>query len=707
MFSLLILLALTQSDGGVPETTVKARRNDVRWVAGSAQIISNEELERHESNDLHRVLDGVPGVYVREEDGFGLRPNIGLRGVSSDRSSKVTLMEDGVLFGPAPYSAPAAYYTPLITRMVAVEVFKGPSAIRFGPQTIGGALNFKTRDVPEQTLGDVDISVGSFGSLKLHGVAGTGDDTFGVLVEGVHLQSQGFKVLDTLGNTGFDKNELMTKARFQFGAVAKQSLELKLGFSNETSNESYVGLTREDFADSPYRRYGVSAGDQMNWWRTQGTLKHQLKFKKFDLETTLYRHDFDRTWNRLDSFANGPGLDEVLRNPAGRNALFAGLLNGSESSTSADEQLVVAHNHRTFVSQGIASVAHLSVKTLALEHEFEMGLRIHHDEIERDHVGEQFAVLAGSLGSTVKQFPLVRNNAFTRSLAFHVLDAISWGPLLVAPGLRIEAADSTMVDRLSASTSEQTTLVPLLGLGALYAFEFGGTVFAGVHQGFSALAPGQPPDTKPETALNSELGLRFARFGLKAEVTGFWSEYQNITSECTASSGCVGDGLNQQFNGGAARTLGLEMALSARRKFGRSFSLALDASFTLTNSNFLSSFRSLNPSWGNVRAGDAVPYVPAGQGTLRLRGNVGIFELSTGAHYVSELREQAGQGETDLKVPARWVLDADASAAVGAGRFYVNATNILNQAALVATRPFGARPQAPFMLQVGFKYLFR
>ena len=71
--------------------------------------------------------------------------DIGLRGANPDRSAKLTLMEDGVLMGPAPYSAPAAYYFPLTTRMTAVEVFKGPASIRYGPNTIGGAINLRVK----------------------------------------------------------------------------------------------------------------------------------------------------------------------------------------------------------------------------------------------------------------------------------------------------------------------------------------------------------------------------------------------------------------------------------------------------------------------------------------------------------------------------------------------------------------------------------
>ena len=70
------------------------------------------------------------------EDGVGLRPNIGMRGTSPDRSKKVTVMEDGVLISPAAYSASTAYYFPLITRMAQVRVLKGPAAILYGRDSV-------------------------------------------------------------------------------------------------------------------------------------------------------------------------------------------------------------------------------------------------------------------------------------------------------------------------------------------------------------------------------------------------------------------------------------------------------------------------------------------------------------------------------------------------------------------------------------------
>ena len=126
------------------EVLVTGGKNSIKNLSGSASLIDEDSIQKFDFVDTTSLLASVPGVYIRTEDGYGLRPNIGIRGVTSDRSQKLTIMEDGILITPAPYSAPAAYYVPNVNRMSAVEVFKGPSSIGYGPNTVGGALNFVT-----------------------------------------------------------------------------------------------------------------------------------------------------------------------------------------------------------------------------------------------------------------------------------------------------------------------------------------------------------------------------------------------------------------------------------------------------------------------------------------------------------------------------------------------------------------------------------
>ena len=140
---LLALSAPTFADEKTSETiTIIGDKEAAQKTAGSAHVITEAELEEFEYSDLNVILRQVPGVYVRQEDGYGLRPNIGIRSAASgaERSNKITLMEDGILVAPAPYAASAAYYSPTAARMAGLEVLKGPAAITEGPYTVGRAF---------------------------------------------------------------------------------------------------------------------------------------------------------------------------------------------------------------------------------------------------------------------------------------------------------------------------------------------------------------------------------------------------------------------------------------------------------------------------------------------------------------------------------------------------------------------------------------
>ncbi len=690
-------------------------------TGGSVHSIKKKQLERFKFDDPHAIFLTVPGVYARGEDGFGLRPNIGIRGGNSDRSKKVTLTEDGVLFGPAPYSAPAAYYFPLIGRMRGVRVIKGPASIVYGPQTIGGAVDLATEDVPTTPEGMVDLAYGSFGYSKLHARQGLSGETVGLLVEGMHLGSSGFKHLDdptgARADTGFLRREWMAKVFWQLpgNAYVQHDVGLKLGYSDEGSNETYLGLTDRDFAATPYRRYRASALDRMDWHRTSVVASHHARFgETLEITTSAYRHDLDRTWRKVNGVRGGD-IGGILANPdLPANAVFYGVLTGGQDAGGPDEAILIGPNHRTFVSQGVQTVARVTSKGTDWENRFEYGARIHYDEISRLHTEDGFLMQSGQLVHDGRPTAITANNrAWTTAFALHAADAFAWNRLVVTPGIRVELIRSRFDDALGRGSSTGFHQVFLPGLGAYFALTKNLGVLAGVHRGFSPAPPGSATagstSGRPEDSINWEWGVRWTSKRVRAEAIAFFNDYRNLTNICTASSSCVGSDLDRQFDAGAAWVYGAEAFVETEIKTALGVIFPLRASYTLTRTEFLTPFASGDPQWGNVKAGDELPYVPRHQLSATLGAETKKWGVAAQAIYVDTMRESAGSGAFDPRRSTDAYLVVDVSGHYRITKWlsvYANLRNLTDRAYLVSRRPFGARPGAPRQIQVGLKVEF-
>ena len=700
-------------DDAMLDVIVETNAAKVPRAAGSAHVVDEEALERFKHDDIHRVLQQVPGVYIRGEDGFGLRPNIGMRGANSDRSAKITLLEDGVLFAPAPYAAPPAYYFPMASRLTGVEVFKGPSATRFGPSTIGGAINLRTRRVPtDGPDGAIDVGVGMRDTVRLHGWGGVGGPRAGVLIEGAHLSTGGFKVLDDGGPTGFVRQEVMTKAFLASDPElrVRHRVELKAGYSREQSDETYLGLTPTDFAQTPFRRYAASGLDDMRWHRSQAQLSWRVAVgDNITVRTTAYHHYLTRSWFKLNRLGGGASLHDVLlAEPTGQAGVYQAILQGREDSVSPEQRLWIGDNNRQYHSTGLQTEGRAVAWIGKVRSETHFGARLHFDDVRRLHTEDAYDMRDGALRARTDTDTLTNRDSVARALALsaHISEDLTFGPLRVIPGARVEVIQTRESFADGTQAGPVTRAVPLPGLGIHGSVTPVFDLFAGVHRGFTPVPPGQDPNVRPESSVNLEAGLRLSPQSTFVELVGFFNDYANIAGQCTFSGGCTDAQVGQQFNGGAAHVYGAELRAAQAVPLGPSVSAEAELTYTFTSSRFLTGFLSGFPQFGNVAIGDRLPYVPEHQGAARFTVNHPLGDVSLAATGRSAMRDVAGQGV----IPDRERIDAMAILDLGATLnvtphvdTYLTIHNLTNTRYVESIRPYGLRPGLPFQAMIGVR----
>ncbi|MCP1728477.1 Fe(3+) dicitrate transport protein [Natronospira proteinivora] len=718
--------------------SITGSRDDVREIPGSAHVIGEDELDQTGYADPHRILRSVPGVYIHEEEGFGLFPHVSIRGSRLERAGRITLMEDGVLAAPAPYSAPAAYVSPNMGRMRQVEVRKGSSAIQYGPYTTSGAINMLTAPVPESFQADAQLLFGSHGGSRHSVTVGDRQGSLGWLLEGWESGSDGFKQLDVPQrqdnrmpdpNTGFEQQDLMGKLQFRpNGTDRYQEWELSFSTQDRTIDDTYLGLTQEDFQGQPYRRYSGSAQDEINTEHRKVALTHFIELGNADFTTTLYDHDTARNWYKLHEVWDGQGqpdyvgISSILDDPDSH----AGEMDWIRGS-GGDARGNVRANNRSYYSRGIQTTLSSRFNTGEWSHQLEVGLRYHQDEEDRlqwqdsySNENHMLRLLApGSDPGIESGIPGSTTNRVTEAtaLAFHVQNRMRRGDWTLIPGVRFEDIEIERTDFregdnpsreeiTSQRKGEYSVVMP--GFGAVYRHSPQLSSFLGIHRGFSP--SGASPGVDEERSMNYETGLRYQNNGLSLELIGFLTAFENMVGTCTAASGADCE-VGEQFNGGEVDVLGLEVLgrYDLARLSDTRLSLPLEVAYTRTEAEFKESFVSGFSEWGDVQRGDELPQIPSDQLNISLSVISGDWLLRAGANYVAETRATAGSGPIpdEDRIDDRWLFDISGEYRVADSvRLFGSVENLSDETYVAARRPAGLRPGMPRTVWAGVKLDF-
>jgi Fe(3+) dicitrate transport protein len=534
---LLVASALTaQSPSRAGADTVPVRRSDsvaaapaslaqvmvigrapgaLRGIPGSATVVPTRQLAELAPLSVKEALRTVPGVHVVDEDAFGLNLNIGVRGLQPRRSSRVLLLEDGMPIHLGPYADPSAHYHPPVDALERIEVVKGSAQIAFGPQTVGGVINFVRRApplVPEVRLslqgGSRDVALGRVS-------AGGTWNGLGLLVSAARRDGDGTRV-------GHRHRVDDLSVRGVIPVAGNQRLAITGSLYREASRYGEAGLSQVEFDTDPYQN--PLPNDVFDLTRQALQLVHEspLPFGA-SIRTQVYGQRLDRTaWRQGSTSADRFGSAAYAANF--RCAVNATSVNDCGNTGRPREYDFAGVEPRLTVPHTFGSA----------RGSFETGVRWHEERIERREINGSTA--------TARSGTLVRDNGIdTRALSAFVREQLQTGRLTLSPGVRVEQVRAVNRNQLATTANVDRYVEVLPGIGA--AWNAGNdddsplTLIAGIHRGF---APPRPADilnpvagegivlVDAEVSWTSEIGTRWRPHrAVQLDVTAFRLDYDN------------------------------------------------------------------------------------------------------------------------------------------------------------------------------------
>ena len=660
-----------------------------REQPGSAQVLDAEVLRSARTLSVPEALRKVSGVNVRDEEGFGLRPNIGIRGLNPTRSTKVLLLEDGIPASYAPYGDNASYYHAPIERYERIEVLKGVGMLRFGPQTIGGVINYVTPMPPEEFGGYVQAIGGNLGyhSLRTR-VGGSGF---------------AFEAMDRAGDAARENQRLRQRdlnAKYVLDIGEDHAVTFKASRLTEDSQVTYSGLTEAEYANFG-RRYNPFSNDTFEIERHGGSLTHRILLGPVTLLTSAYLYRFDRDWWRQSSTTTDTQCGNAFR-----DARLRGERVDVSACNSAQGRL------RYYDTRGIEPRLSVFHGLFGVEQEFEASLRWHREEQERFQVNGNSP--RARTGTTVED-----NLRETRAFSAHVANTFRVGNFIVLPIVRFEDIDNSRVNRLNGRSGDQDVDAVVPGLGVNWTLSEDLTFFAGWHEGFAPPRVedlidnnGGSVDLEPEKSSNLEVGLRGTLAGrTNFEAVAFANDFSRQVAVGSIAGG------NTPLAVGETRYAGSELTIDWNgRDLGASGGPYASAALTwLPTARQESALLAVSTGLpvGGSAPGKRLPYAPEWMATLRAGWVQGAWDASVELQSVDW---QYGDFANTIatrpdgqvgRIPGYGVINAavnwtPAGSAISA---FVTVKNLLDRE-YIADRTRGILPGTSRQVAVGVQYQF-
>lgn len=671
-------------------------------IPGSAVIISNEQLRSMKGISGNQIMRSMTGINVVDEEGAGLRMNLGIRGLDPDRSRALLILEDGLPVALAPYGEPEMYYTPSIDRMNSIEVLKGSGSIIYGPQTIGGVLNYITNDPPATSETDFHLTGGSGGFLNTKIGYGTSQGATGFLAE-IHHKSA-----DKIGLTNYSIYDVMAKGKFIVSD--RSAVNVKMGVYDEVSNSTYVGITQNMYDDGDYFRE-IAPYDELKIRRYSASINYQNVLSSSTVfNTSVFGYSTSRNWRRQDF-----GRESTVSNRTGQIFGDTNVAGGAIYMRNSN-----ANRDRSFDVFGVQPQIMTNIDLAGLTNELNIGARLLVEKAYEQRInGSNYLAESGNLvedeirtGFAVSGFIQDR---------IHLSDK-----LIVTPGLRFEHFDYERDIRRIASKDTAlkanqgiNEFIPGLGINLNLTDKF--TLFAGTHRGFAPprtkdaiTNAGTALDLSAELSWNYELGIRASvSNSLYIEVTTYMMDFSNQVIPVSESSGGLGAGF---VNGGRTMHKGLE--LSIMTDIGRSFDLRSTIIWSINGTYSDAKYNSdrfIGSGDNKINVtGNKLPYAPEYtlSSMLQYKLPVGIGMNFTASYVGEQFTDELNSGNpsndgTVGLMDSYMLLDLTLLYEINPkSDFFVSVKNLSDERYIASRRPQGIKVGIPRFITAGIDYHF-